>query len=44
MLHEVKRGEMTGVGEMTRSLVSMVTARDSNGGQCSVNSEGEGTR
>jgi hypothetical protein len=33
-----------GVGEMTRALVPMVTARDSNGSQCSVNSEGEGAR
>jgi hypothetical protein len=32
----------TGLGEMTRSLVSMVTATDNNAGQCSVNSEGEG--
>jgi hypothetical protein len=35
---------MTGEGEVTRSLVSMATARGSNGGQCSVNSEGEGIR
>jgi hypothetical protein len=42
--HKVKRGDMTGVGETTRSLVSMVTARSSNGGQCNVNSEGKCTR
>jgi hypothetical protein len=34
---------MTGVGEMMQSLVFIVTARGSNGGQHSVNSEGEGT-
>jgi hypothetical protein len=38
-----KRGEMTGVGEMTRFLVFIVTARGSNGGRHSVNREGEGT-
>jgi hypothetical protein len=40
-LCKVKRGEMTGIGEVTRSLVPMVT--DRGGNQCSVNSEGEGT-
>jgi hypothetical protein len=35
---------MTGVGEMTRSLVFTVTARGSNGGRYSVNSEGKVTR
>jgi hypothetical protein len=35
---------MTGVGEMTRSLVSMVTTRDSNGGRCNVIGEEGGTR
>jgi hypothetical protein len=36
---KVKRGEMTGIGEMTQCLVSIVTARDSSGGQWSVNRE-----
>jgi len=37
--NRVKREEMMGVGEMTRSLVFIVTDKGSNGGQCSVNSE-----
>jgi hypothetical protein len=35
---KVKLGEMAGVGEMMRSVFS----RGSNGGQFSMNSEGEG--
>jgi hypothetical protein len=34
---------VTGLGEMMRSLIYMVIARESNSSQCSVNSEEKGT-
>jgi hypothetical protein len=37
--NRVKRGEMMGMGEMTRSLVFIVTDKESNSGQCRVNGE-----
>jgi hypothetical protein len=42
-LYRVKREEISFVGEMTRSLVSMVTAGISNNAQCRMNSKEEGT-